>query len=109
MYNGWSASDGKYGTFYGIALDGHVIYGPYNADNELWGCDDLDVCNGHYLTDGSYGYASTTFYPYLVGCWGAGPTTREHIPGCSTSACGNFANFLNFSLSALAALLYSLL
>jgi len=78
QYENWSTGDGKYGDFYGIALDGHIIYGPYNANGEIWACEDVDVCNGFWLTDGSYGYASTTFYPYLVGCWGPGPTTRLH-------------------------------
>lgn len=104
MYTDWDTSDGDYGTFYGVALDGHVIYGPYNASDELWACDDVDVCNGFWLTDGSYAYAATTFYPYLVGCWGPGPTTKTHIPGCSTNACGDNAFTLGFSGIVLAAL-----
>ena len=51
-------------------MDGHVIYGPYNIAGELWDWDDVDVCNGFFHTDGSYNYASTTFFPYTVGCWG---------------------------------------
>ena len=70
MYDGWTDDSDTYGGVYGIALDGHVIYGPYNEDGELWSCEDLDVCNGFFLSDGAYGYASTTFYPYTVGCWG---------------------------------------
>lgn len=89
MYGGWSIADGKYGGVYGVALDGHIIYGPYNADGELWSCDDLDACNGFYHGDGSYAYASTTFWPYLVGCWGPGPATRSHVPGCAPNACGD--------------------
>ena len=69
-------------------MDGHVIYGPYNANDELWSCDEVDICNGFWLADDSYGYASTTFYPYLVGCWGPGPTTREFEPTCSSNICG---------------------
>jgi hypothetical protein len=88
----WNATTGgTYGGVYGLALDGHVIYGPYNKAGELWSCEDLDVCNGFWLDDRSYGYASTTFYPYLVGCWGPGPLTRAHIPGCSPTACGDSA------------------
>ena len=49
-------------------MDGHVIYGPYNIAGELWDWDDVDVCNGFFHTDGSYNYASTTFFPYTVGC-----------------------------------------
>lgn len=64
----------NYGGIFGIARDGHVIYGPYNEKGEVWSCDDHDVCNGFFLPDGSYGYASTTFFPYTVGCWGPGPS-----------------------------------
>lgn len=83
----WSTDDGDYGSFYGIAKDGHVIYGPYNINGELWSCDDLDVCNGFWLTDGAYAYASTSFFPYLVGCFGPGPTDHSYYPSCSTNAC----------------------
>lgn len=95
QYGYWTVDDGTYGSFYGLALDGHVIYGPYNSDGEVWACDDLDVCNGFWLDDGAYAYASTTFYPYLVGCWGPGPTTHAHVPGCSTNACGDGAIILS--------------
>ena len=59
----------------GIALDGHVIYGPYNADHELWTCDDHDICNGRFFPDmdNSYAYVVTQTHPYTVGCWGPGP------------------------------------
>ena len=59
----------------GIALDGHVIYGPYNADHELWSCDDHDICNGRFFADmdNSYAYVVTQTHPYTVGCWGPGP------------------------------------
>ena len=45
----------------GLAKDGHAIYGPYNSDNELWDCDDHDICNGRYFEemDGSYAYVMT--------------------------------------------------
>jgi len=33
----------------GLARDGHVIYGPYNADGEIWSCDDHDICNGVFF------------------------------------------------------------
>lgn len=56
----------------GIAKDGHLIYGPYNGSGELYTCDDRDVCNGKFMSDGSYAYVSTTTHPYLVGCWGPG-------------------------------------
>jgi len=60
----------NYGGIFGIAKDGHLIFGPYNENGELWSCDDVDFCNGFFLPDTSYGYASTTFFPYTVGCWG---------------------------------------
>ena len=45
----------------GLAKDGHAIYGPYNADDELWDCEDHDICNGRYFSemDGSYAYVMT--------------------------------------------------
>ena len=58
----------------GLARDGHVIKGPYNEDGELWTCEDIDICNGTYLSDGSYAYVATSTFPYIVGCWG--PATQ---------------------------------
>ena len=86
---GWEDTS-DYGGVYGLARDGHVIYGPYNADGELWGCDDHDVCNGFFLDDGSYGYASTSTFPYIVGCWGPGPA-QEYAVSCSSYSCSNSA------------------
>ena len=59
----------------GIAKDGHVIYGPYNQDEELWDCDDHDICNGRYFSemDGSYAYVATATHPYILGCFGPAP------------------------------------
>ncbi len=101
--------DGDYGTFYGIALDGHVIYGPYNVGGELWSCDDVDICNGFWLDDLSYAYASTSFYPYLVGCWGPGPTVRAHIPSCSTNVCAGFSIHVSLLTVGILSFVYSLL
>ena len=57
----------------GIAKDGHLILGPYNPETgELWSCDEHDICNGVFLSDGSYAYVATGTYPYTVGCWGPG-------------------------------------
>ena len=39
----------NYGGDVGLARDGHVIKGPYNANGELWACDEHDICNGTYL------------------------------------------------------------
>ena len=46
-------------TDIGLARDGHVIKGPYNEDGELWSCDQIDICNGTFLSDGSYAYVAT--------------------------------------------------
>jgi len=100
---GWSTSHGTYGGVYGLAKDGHVIYGPYNADGEAWECEDVDLCNGFVLADGSYGYASTTFFPYMVGCWGPAYATHEWMPSCTTNGCGESQGaMVGLSLSALA-------
>jgi len=77
MRGDWATSDGTYGGFYGLAKDGHVIYGPFNAAGETWACDDVDMCNGFFLDDGSYGYASTIRFPYIVGCWGPAAATGD--------------------------------
>jgi hypothetical protein len=85
MINGWDNKI-KYGGVFGIAKDGHVIYGPYNAKGELWSCYDHDSCNGFFLEDGSYGYVSSTFFPYTVGCWG--PATKQiYTASCSINSC----------------------
>lgn len=84
-YDGWTDT-ANYGGVYGLARDGHVIYGPYNGDGELWNCDDHDVCNGFYLDDGSYGYASTLTFPYVVGCWGPGPA-QTYAADCTENGC----------------------
>ena len=90
MMDGWT-NDSSYGGAYGVARDGHVIYGPYNSDGELWGCDDHDVCNGFWLEDGAYGYASTTTFPYVVGCWGPGPM-QHYEATCSSLGCTTFSS-----------------
>lgn len=84
--SGW-VNTTPYGGVFGIARDGHVIYGPYNKAGELWACGDLDICNGFFLDDGSYGYAATTTFPYAVGCWGPGPKLT-YAASCSTNGCG---------------------
>lgn len=108
--SGWTANNGDYGGTYGIAKDGHVIYGPYNSNNELWSCDDVDMCNGFFVDSatGEYGYASTTFFPYLVGCWGPAPMIHPFRPTCTSSTTGCPASShlgLSFSAIALFALL----
>lgn len=85
----WTSTD-NYGGVYGIAKDGHVIYGPYNRWGEIWECEDLDYCNGFFLPDTSYGYASTTFFPYTVGCWGPAQGQLDLFKAsCSKSSCNS--------------------
>jgi len=69
----YSFLDLPYQTAVGLAKDGHIIVGPYNKDGELWSCEQHDVCNGVFLADNSYAYATTYTFPYVVGCWGPGP------------------------------------
>ena len=61
-----------YGEIIGVTKDGHLIYGPYNSNGELWSCDEHDICNGTFI-DGNYVYVSTTTFPYILGCYGPGP------------------------------------
>jgi len=42
MLGSWSTLNAKFGGVYGLARDGHVIFGPYNDEGELWSCDDVD-------------------------------------------------------------------
>jgi len=64
----------------GLAKDGHVIWGPYKETDDgsfrLWESCDVDICNGAFV-NGSYGYASTLFHPYTVGCWGPGKSPND--------------------------------
>lgn len=55
----------------GIAKDGHKIYGPYDANGDLWDACDVDVCNGMTI-NGEYAYVLTSFFPYTVGCFSTG-------------------------------------
>lgn len=101
---GWVAKDGDHGGVFGIARDGHVIYGPYNANNELWSCEDVDLCNGFFHMDGSYGYATTTRFPYVVGCWGPGPAAvsgkyvHTFEPSCTSNGCPSDNALVSLSL-----------
>jgi len=100
----------NYGGVVGLAKDGHVIYGPYNDDGELWACEETDMCNGFLLADGSYGYASTGYFPYTVGCWGPAPGPAETAVICSGNACvgGSMAGLAPISIIIAAAALLEL-
>jgi hypothetical protein len=67
----------------GIALDGHIIYGPWKSATERWAQCDVDVCNGLSI-NGAYGYAMTSFHPYTIGCWGPG-TIQAIQQSCSSN------------------------
>lgn len=97
----WNKDDAPHGGVYGLGKDGHVIYGPFNKDGEVWTCEDVDMCNGFFLADGSYGYASTSFFPYYVGCWGPASAAHEYMPSCTSSGCGVAAATSSMSFSAL--------
>ena len=40
--------------YIGLALDGHLIAGPYKGTqtDHKWTCEDHDICNGVFLKDG---------------------------------------------------------
>lgn len=88
----------------GVARDGHPIFGPYNADGELWACDEHDVCNGTFLDNNFYVYVTTSTFPYVLGCYG--PATIQYIPvstTCSTISCGATEGMAVLALSLVAA------
>lgn len=76
--------DHKRLTVLGLAKDGHIIWGPYKDDETLWTDCEVDMCNGK-VVDGTYGYVSSTFHPYLVGCWGPG-TNSTLSQSCSSKS-----------------------
>jgi hypothetical protein len=61
----------------GLAKDGHIIYGPYKNDGTTFSDCDVDICNGAVI-NGRYGYASTTFHPYFMGCYGPGSNLTDY-------------------------------
>ena len=74
----------------GLARDGHLILGPYKQDGSTWSCADRDVCNGAFIGD-QYVYVGSSTFPYVVGCWGPGPSTKAYKPGCTNNGCGDQA------------------
>lgn len=96
----FTATDFPYETPMGLALDGHLIVGPYNSNGELWSCEDHDVCNGVFLSDNSYAYAMTYTFPYVVGCWGPGPNQVAEA-SCTTRSCNGSLSGISMSVTAL--------
>eukprot|EP01062_Namystynia_karyoxenos_P081500 TRINITY_DN8978_c0_g2_i1.p1 TRINITY_DN8978_c0_g2~~TRINITY_DN8978_c0_g2_i1.p1 ORF type:complete len:1061 (+),score=245.94 TRINITY_DN8978_c0_g2_i1:84-3185(+) len=84
---GYSGSDGL--RVIGIAKDGNVVFGPYNADGTL--ITGVDVCNGRHLTFSNiagggthYSYVATSTFPYFVGCFGPG-SRPSFTPTCTSN------------------------
>ena len=69
MQSSWSAV--PYRTAIGISKDGRIIWSPYSSGSNPYAYCDVDVCNG-ISVNGFYGYATTFFAPYAVGCFGPG-------------------------------------
>jgi hypothetical protein len=69
----------------GLANDGHIIWGPYDSTGALFNPCNLDHCNGAVI-DGVYGYASTTQFPYLPGCYGPASSRDSIQPQCTMNA-----------------------
>ena len=112
--NGYADSN-IYGTnanIVGVAKDGHMIWGPYDENGELWDCDDHDICNGAFI-DGNYVYLSTTTFPYVLGCFGPGPTQTNQADctsgGCGSSGSSTDAATMMTSLTAIGSALIALL
>jgi len=62
----------------GIAKDGYIIWGPYNNQGSEWTSCDVDICNGAFVDGTNYGYVSTSFHPYFLGCWGPGNNETDN-------------------------------
>lgn len=63
--------------------------GPYKEDGQRFGCNDIDVCNGAFV-DGQYVYVGTSTFPYVLGCWGPGPS-YTHSPTCTSNGCDAYS------------------
>ena len=83
----WSNTQ-EFGGAVGLARDGHVIYGPYDENGEVWDCDDHDICNGVWFSNDMYGYVVTPTFPYVLGCYGPGEIQYYPVEAsCSTNSC----------------------
>jgi len=90
----------------GLAKDGRVIYGPYRSDGNLWQPCDVDICNGVKFSRLVYGYVSTMFHPYIVGCWGPGNRPVKRTASCSTNGryCADAATTVPTLMASIVAL-----
>mmetsp|Transcript_40523 Transcript_40523/g.39044 ORF Transcript_40523/g.39044 Transcript_40523/m.39044 type:complete len:118 (-) Transcript_40523:40-393(-) len=90
----------------GIAKDGYIIWGPYNNQGSEWSSCDVDICNGLYVDDTNYGYVSTSFHPYFLGCWGPGNNATVSVECstngryCASSSSGGSFSFFGVQMSA---------
>lgn len=73
----------------GLSKDGRIIWGPYKDDGTLYDACDVDICNGMEI-DGRYGYISTMWHPYILGCFGPGNQIDTIIQECTINppTCG---------------------
>lgn len=72
-------------TVFGLAKDGHIIWGPYTSSGSLFSACDLDYCNGATI-DGVYGYAATAYHPYLPSCYGPATSRGSYQQECTANA-----------------------
>lgn len=102
--NAWETTS-DHGGILGLARDGHPIYGPYNSNGELWECDEHDVCNGVFFSNGMYAYVATSTFPYIIGCYGPGTVQYEPVDeDCSVNRCWASSLQLGSALGVLVAL-----
>ena len=84
----------------GIALDGHLIYSPYDENGDPHA--GLDSCNGK-VYEGTYAYFASNSFPYILGCFGPGVyssqdvrtnKTRGPLSKCSPGRYSKYSNHL---------------
>mmetsp|Transcript_4786 Transcript_4786/g.9600 ORF Transcript_4786/g.9600 Transcript_4786/m.9600 type:complete len:915 (-) Transcript_4786:28-2772(-) len=85
----------------GIALDGYLIYSPYDANGDLH--TGLDSCGGK-VYGGTYAYFTTPHFPYVLGCFGPGIISDSDVntnkTTTTTSKCspGRYSSYSNDKL-----------
>ena len=77
------AADLPYRTSTGLAKDGRPIYSPLHSGGSEYDPCDVDICNGKMIK-GHYAYVTTTFHPYIMGCYGKGSSPNLY-QRCSTN------------------------
>lgn len=75
--------DMPYRTPTGIAKDGRPIYSPLHSNGQEYAPCDVDICNGKMIK-GHYAYVTTTFHPFVMGCYGKGSSPALY-QRCSTN------------------------